>query len=57
MKSFYSTPFALRYLPAGLLAEIFPAGLIWSVVIESPNNAKQNEFTTGFIVGNSKLNP
>ena len=32
-------PWASRYLPAGLSALIEPAGLMWSVVTESPSLA------------------
>ena len=40
LKSRGWTPLAMRYLPAGLSAGIDPAGEIWSVVMESPKNAK-----------------
>ena len=35
-----STPWSARYFPAGLSALIEPAGLMWSVVTESPSFAR-----------------
>jgi hypothetical protein len=40
LKSFFYIPLYFKNLAAGELTEIFPAGEIWSVVIESPNKAK-----------------
>ena len=40
LKSFYYIPLSVRYFAAGDVLAMFPAGLIWSVVIESPKNAK-----------------
>jgi hypothetical protein len=47
LKSFFSIPFAFKNLAAGELPAIFPAGDIWSVVIESPNMARIYEFFIG----------
>ena len=52
MKSFFSTPFEIKYLPPGELTVILPAGEIWSVVIESPNNAKTFAPVISSIFGN-----
>lgn len=40
LKSFFSIPLYLRNFAAGEFTEMFPAGEIWSVVIESPKSAK-----------------
>jgi hypothetical protein len=40
LKSLGSTPRPIRYLAAGLVFAMPPAGLMWSVVIESPNRAR-----------------
>lgn len=48
LKSFLSMPLSFKNLPAGELTEIFPAGEIWSVVIESPNTARIFAFSIGF---------
>ena len=40
LKSATSTPWLMRYLPAGELARMLPAGEMWSVVIESPNRPR-----------------
>ena len=42
LKSFCSTPNDNKYLPAGEFLVIFPAGEMWSVVIESPKFANTN---------------
>ena len=39
LKSLCSTPFDIRYFPAGPSFGMDPAGEIWSVVIESPKRA------------------
>ncbi len=39
MKSFGSTPFAIRYFAAGLSSAMEPAGEMWSVVMLSPMRA------------------
>jgi hypothetical protein len=36
----------MRYFAAGLLAEMLPAGEMWSVVTESPRTATQRAPTT-----------
>ena len=41
LKSYCWTPFCNKYLPAGEFLPIFPAGEIWSVVIESPKFNRQ----------------
>src|SRR6185437_4032078 len=41
LKSFGSTPRAIRYLPAGESFLIAPAGEMWSVVMESPAKPMQ----------------
>jgi hypothetical protein len=51
LKSFYSTPLAIKYLPAGEFLVMFPAGEIWSVVIESPKEAKQYASVISLISG------
>ncbi len=53
MKSFCWIPLLWRYLAAGDVLEIFPAGLIWSVVIESPNDAKTYAEVISLILGKS----
>ena len=40
LKSLGSTPRPCRYFAAGLVLAMLPAGLIWSVVIESPSSAR-----------------
>jgi hypothetical protein len=47
LKSLYSTPLDNKYLAAGDVLEMFPAGEIWSVVIESPNEHKQKASLIG----------
>ena len=41
LKSLAYTPLLNKYLAAGEDLDMFPAGDIWSVVIESPKDAKQ----------------
>jgi hypothetical protein len=36
LKFLGSTPFSMRYCPAGILEGMAPAGEMWSVVTESP---------------------
>ena len=48
------TPLLIKYLAAGEFLEIFPAGEMWSVVIESPKLAKTKASLTSLIYG--KLN-
>ena len=43
------TPFEIRYWPAGLETAIEPAGLMWSVVTESPRSARTRAPVTGVI--------
>jgi hypothetical protein len=49
LKSFFSTPFSFKYLAAGELTEIAPAGLMWSVVIKSPRLRRQKASLIGWI--------
>jgi hypothetical protein len=49
LKSAGLTPYDWRYKEAGEVRDILPAGEIWSVVIELPNNNKQWAFLTSFI--------
>ena len=51
LNSFSGTPFEIKYFPAGDCAVIFPAGEMWSVVIESPNKARQYASLMSFICG------
>ena len=46
-----------NYLAAGLVLAILPAGLIWSVVTESPRFNKTDAFLTGLALGNSLVIP
>ncbi len=46
LKSLRSTPCSARYRPAGLSGLIEPAGLMWSVVTESPSLASTRAPTT-----------
>ena len=46
-------PRSFKNLAAGELTEMFPAGEIWSVVIESPNTAKILAFYIFFKMGSS----
>lgn len=57
MKSFFSTPLDFKNLAAGELTEIFPAGEIWSVVIESPNTAKMFAYLIGLSGSSSRFEP
>ncbi len=48
-----STPCSIRYLPAGELTGMTPAGEMWSVVIESPSTASARAPTMSVIGGGS----
>lgn len=54
MKSTCLTPLSVRYLAAGELLAILPAGEIWSVVIESPKLQRTYALLMFFNLGNCK---
>jgi hypothetical protein len=47
LKSFFSIPLDFRKLAAGDVPAMFPAGEMWSVVMESPKTAKMYAFLMG----------
>ena len=57
LKSRFSTPFDLRYAPAGPFSVMSPAGEMWSVVIESPSTARTCAPTRSWTGLGSRVRP
>ena len=57
LKSRGSTPFEMRYSPAGELTGITPAGEMWSVVTESPSTARARAWSMSVTPGASGVRP
>src|SRR5690349_7560067 len=57
LKSFFVTPCSMSHLPAGEDCGMLPAGEMWSVVIESPSNARHLAPAIGRIPGGDMVMP
>ena len=57
LKSFGSTPWAIRYFPAGPSFLMEPAGEMWSVVMLSPSRASTRAAAMSFTAGFSSVMP